>query len=86
MCSCVLIHIEAKPININTIEVNTPTEEKSLEELEKWYKDKLPKYIRKEKDTIFMRDMGAKIVKRTVNRVTGEYGLSTRNEREDRFG
>ncbi|XP_060531554.1 uncharacterized protein LOC132705137 [Cylas formicarius] len=83
-----LLKIEAKPININIIQVKTPTLDKSEEEIESFYEDikQLLKYTKPHDLNIIQGDFNAKVGKgEVIGGVVGPWGLGERNIRGDRL-
>ncbi|KAI8436544.1 hypothetical protein MSG28_010075 [Choristoneura fumiferana] len=80
-----LIHIEAKPRNIDIVQLYAPTVEKSEQEIEDFYREveHLLEIAQKHEMCIVMGDMNAKIGEGEVQGVVGKYGLGERNDRGD---
>lgn len=80
-----LIRLEAKPYNINIIQLYAPTGDKPVTEIEELYKDvdTLLKTTKKHEVVIVMGDMNAKVGSTIVPGVAGAYGLGIRNDRGD---
>lgn len=84
---CLLLQLSGTPFNVNIIQIYAPTADKSIQELENWYKslDSLLKTTKKNDINIIMGDFNAKIGKGSVLDIVGNFGLGERNERGDRL-
>ncbi|XP_057656846.1 craniofacial development protein 2-like [Diorhabda carinulata] len=80
-----LVQIKAHPINL--IQIYAPTSDHSDEEIEDFYADleNLTRNLKKHEINIIMDDFNAKVGKRRVPGVAGDFGLGQRNERGDRL-
>ncbi|XP_047511711.1 craniofacial development protein 2-like [Pieris napi] len=78
-----LLRLEAKPQNINIIQVYAPTADKPQNELDEFYAEvrNLLQYTKKHDINIIMGDLNAKVGAGEVPGVIGPYGLGVRNER-----
>lgn len=82
-----LIKFQAKPNNLNIIQVYAPTADAADHEVNQFYKEvtDLLKLTKKHDINIVMGDFNAKIGKGSFEGIVGPYGLGTRNERGDRL-
>nr|ADF18552.1 endonuclease-reverse transcriptase [Bombyx mori] len=80
-----LITLEAKPFNINIVQVYAPTGDKPVGQIEDLYRaiDTLLKSTKNHELVIVMGDMNAKVGSTITPGVTGAYGLGNRNDRGD---
>jgi hypothetical protein len=82
-----MVKIQARPFNINIIQVYAPTEEHSEEEIEQFYVDlnSAIKACKSQEIKIVMGDLNAKVGKGASGYAVGPNGLGERNERGDRW-
>uniref|UniRef100_A0A8D8VTC7 Craniofacial development protein 2 n=1 Tax=Cacopsylla melanoneura TaxID=428564 RepID=A0A8D8VTC7_9HEMI len=81
----ILLQLNAKPIDINIIQVYAPTTDSNEEEVEALYLSiqEIIKRLKKEEITIIMGDFNAKIGAGRTSNYVGQWGLGERNERGD---
>ena len=83
----ILLKLQAKPFNINIIQVYAPTSDCEDEEVEKLYQE-INNGIQQTKSgevLCVMGDFNAKVGKEKYEKIIGTYGLGNRNERGDRL-
>ncbi|XP_013140606.1 PREDICTED: uncharacterized protein LOC106104958 [Papilio polytes] len=82
-----LLQLQAKPRNINIIQVYAPTTDGTDQEVQDFYSEveQLLKLTKKHEVNLVMGDMNAKVGNVEVQGVTGKFGLGTRNERGETF-
>nr|XP_034830054.1 craniofacial development protein 2-like [Maniola hyperantus] len=82
-----LLQVEAKPFNINLIQVYAPTADKDEVLVENFYSDIeiALKQTKKHEITLVMGDFNSKLGRGTVSDIIGPYGLGVRNDRGDRL-
>lgn len=81
----IVLQLEARPVNINIIQIYAPTTDKSNEEVDELYgciKD-IIKTLPKQDSTITMGDFNAKIGAGFKTNYIGPNGLGERNQRGD---
>ncbi|XP_037931408.1 craniofacial development protein 2-like [Teleopsis dalmanni] len=82
-----MVKINAKPLNINIIQVYAPTADKSDDEIKSFYAElnELMRLTKSHEINIIQGDFNAKVGKGEVNGVVGQYGLGERNDTGDRL-
>ena len=82
-----MIKLDAKPLDINIIQVYAPTSDSNDEELDKFYSEfeTAMKQYKSTDNTIIQRDFNAKVEKSSKDENVGAYGLGQRNERGNRL-
>ncbi|XP_056642820.1 craniofacial development protein 2-like [Diorhabda sublineata] len=82
-----LLQIKAHPVNVDLLQIYAPTSDHSDEEVEDFYADleNLTRNLKKHEIDIVMDDFNAKVGKRSVPGVAGDFGLGQRKERGDRL-
>lgn len=83
----ILLQLEARPRNINIIQVYAPTTDKSDQEIESFYDHlkSILKHVNKQEICIIMGDFNAKVGKGKQGQYVGDHGLGKRNDRGDRL-
>ena len=79
----IMLKLQAKPFNINIIQVYAPTQDHPDDTVEMFYDEirSVLKYAKSGEVTIIMGDMNAKVGKEEEYPTTGKYGLGKKNER-----
>ena len=83
----IMLKLQAKPFNINIIQVYAPTLDCEDEEIEKLYQE-INNGIKQTKSgelLCVMGDFNAKVGKEKYEKIAGSHGLGNRNERGDRL-
>ena len=83
----IMLKLQAKPFNINIIQVYVPTLDCEDEEVEKLYQE-INNSIKQTKSCellCVMGDFNAKVGKEKYEKIAGTHGLGNRNERGDRL-
>ncbi|XP_037942288.1 craniofacial development protein 2-like [Teleopsis dalmanni] len=82
-----MVKINAKPLNINIIQVYAPTPDKSDDEIESFYAElnELMRLTKSHEINIIQGDFNAKVGRGEVHGVVGQYGLGERKDRGDRL-
>ena len=82
-----LTKLNAKPLNMNIIQVYAPTSSSSEEAVEKFYEDieTAKKQSKSQEVTIIMGDFNAKIGNKCEGITVGSYGLGERNDRGEKL-
>ena len=83
----IVAKIKAKPFDIGTIQVYTPTSERPEEEVEEFYEDldKAKKYLKSQSTQIIMGDFNAKVGSDKVENIVGPCGKGDTNERGEKL-
>ena len=77
------VHFQGKPFNITVIQVYTPTSNAEEAEVE-WFYEELQNLLEltPQEDVLFIiGDLNVKVGSQEIARVTGEFGLSTKQSR-----
>lgn len=82
-----LVKIQAKPFNINIIQVYAPTNDHTEKEVDTFYQDLVNamKTCKSQDIIMVMGDLNAKVGKGPRGKAAGPHGLGERNERGDRW-
>ena len=83
----IMVKLEAKPFNINIIQVYAPTQDHNEEEIETFYQQiqNAMKYAKSDEIICVMGDLNAKVGNEIHTNVIGKYGLGKRNDRGERL-
>ena len=84
-----MMKLEAKPFNINVMQVYAPTQDHDGEEIEKFYQEIQNgiKYAKSDEVICIMGDLNAKVGDERYQNIVRMHGLGRRNERgDDWFG
>jgi len=83
----ILVKLEAKPFNLNIVQVYTPTSDSTEEEIDDFYEhiESALQQCKSQENTIILGDFNAKVGEGRQENVVGPHGLGTRNERGDRL-
>ena len=79
--------VDAKPLDINIIQVYAPISDSNDEELDKFYSEleTAMKQCKSTDNTIIQGDFNAKVEKSSKDENVGAYGLDQRNEKGNRL-
>ena len=82
-----LVKIQAKPFDLNVIQVYAPTGDHTEDEVEEFYEDlnKARKMCKSQEVVMVIGDLNAKVGKGVESQVVGPYGLGERNDRGERW-
>ena len=83
----IMMKLEAKPFNINVMQVYAPTQDHDGEEIENFYQ-KIQngiKYAKSDEVICKMGDLNAKVGDDRYQNIVGMHGLGRRNERRERL-
>ena len=82
-----LVKIQAKPFDLNVIQVYAPTGDHTEDEVEEFYEDlnKARKMCKSQEVVMVIGDLNAKVGKGVERQVVGPYGLGVRNDRGERW-
>ena len=83
----IMMKLEAKPFNINVMQVYAPTQNHDGEEIEKFYQEIQNgiKYAKSDEVICIMGDMNAIVGDERYQNIVGMHGLGRRNERGERL-
>ena len=83
----IMMKLEAKPFNINVMQVYCPTQDHDGEEIEKFYQEIQNgiKYAKSDEAIRIMGDLNAKVGDERYQNIVGMHGLGQRNERGERL-
>ena len=78
-----LVKLQAKPIDMNIIQVYAPTSDSTTEDLEDFYGaiEKARKICKSQENTIILGDFNAKVGEGRKGNIVGPFGLGDTNER-----
>ena len=81
--SVIMVKLQAKPFNINVVQVYAPTQDHDGEEIEKFYQEIQNgiKYAKSDEVICIMGDLNAKVGDERYRNIVGMHGLGRRNER-----
>ena len=79
--------LDAKPFNINVMQVYAPTQDHDGEEIEKFYQEIQNgiKYAKSDEVVCIMGDFNAKVGDERYQNIVGMHGLGRRNKRGERL-
>ena len=79
----IMMKLEAKPFNINVMQVYAPTQKHDGEEIETFYQEiqNAIKYAKSDEVICIMEDLNAKVGDEGYQNIVGMHGLGRRNER-----
>ena len=83
----IMIKIQAKPFNINIIQLYAPTQDYDEDEIEEFYEEaqQAIKHVKSGEILCIMGDMNAKVGTTPHDTIVGSFGLGERNDRGDRL-
>ena len=83
----IMMKLEAKPFNINVMQVYAPTQDHDGEEIEQFYQEIQNgiKYAKSDEVICLMGDLNAKVGDERYQNIVGMHGLGRRNERGERL-
>ena len=83
----IMMKLEAKPFNINVMQVYAPTQDHDDEEIEQFYQEIQNgiKYTKSDEVICIMWDLNAKVGDERYQNIVGRHGLGRRNERGQRL-
>ena len=83
----IMMKLEAKPFNINVMQVYAPTQDHDGEEIEMFYQEIQNgiKYAKSDEVICIMGDLNAKVGDERHSNIVGMHGLGGRNERGERL-
>ena len=83
----ILAKIKGAPFNMSILQTYAPTADHTDEEIEEYYEEvsRTIKTVKSDEILIVMGDMNAKVGKGSFEKITGNHGLGTRNERGERL-
>ena len=83
----IMMKLEAKPFNINVMQVCAPTQDHDDEEIEQFYQEIQNgiKYTKSDEVICIMGDLNAKVGDERYQNIVGMHGLGRRNERGERL-
>ena len=83
----IMMKLEAKPFNINVMQVYAPTQDHDGEEIEKFYQEIQNgiKYAKSDEVICIMGDLNAKVGDERYQNIVGMHGLGRRNEKGERL-
>ena len=83
----IMMKLEAKPFNINVMQVYAPTQDHDDKEIEKFYHEPQNgiKYAKSDEVICIMEDLNAEVGDEKYQNTVGMHGLGRRNERGERL-
>jgi len=80
----IMMKLQGKPFNISLIQVYTPTQDYSDEDIEQFYEEiqQASKYTNSNEILLVMGDFNAKVGMEAMEAVVGKIGIGKRNEEE----
>ena len=83
----IMMKLEAKPFNINVMQVYAPTQDHDGEEIEQFYQEIQNgiKYAKSDEVICIMGDLNAKVGHERYQNIVGMHGLGRRNERGEQL-